>query len=75
MLAAIPLWHADAEYLEPLEAGGSGDEVFLGVRFVGHGAAAGIPLETELAHVYTIRYGRAASAHEYTGRNEGGLEP
>ncbi len=56
--------------VEPLEARGSGDKVFLWVRFVGHGAASGIPLEMELAHVYTLRDGKAASAHEYMDREE-----
>jgi ketosteroid isomerase-like protein len=56
--------------VEPLEARGSGDKVFLWVRFTGHGAASGIPLEMELAHVYTLRDGRAASAHEYMDRDE-----
>jgi ketosteroid isomerase-like protein len=56
--------------IEVLEAEGLGDEVFLWVRFVGHGAASGIPLEMELAHVYTIRDGRAARVVEYMDREE-----
>jgi uncharacterized protein len=56
--------------IEVLEAEGLGDEVFLWVRFVGHGAASGIPLELELAHVYTIRDGRAARVVEYMDREE-----
>ena len=46
--------------VEPLEAGGSGDKVFLWVRFSGHGEGSGVPVEMELAHVITIRDGRAA---------------
>lgn len=56
--------------IEVLEAEGSGDQVFLWVRFVGHGAASGIPLEMELAHVYTIRDGRAARVVEHMDREE-----
>jgi ketosteroid isomerase-like protein len=40
------------------------------VRFFGHGAASGIPLDMELAHLYTMRGGKAASAVEYTDRAE-----
>jgi uncharacterized protein len=57
--------------LEILEAEGKGDHVFLWVRFVGHGAASGIPLEMELAHVYTLRDGKAARVVEYGDRSEG----
>lgn len=57
--------------IEILEAEGSGDQVFLWVRFHGHGAASGIPLEMELAHVYTLRDGRAARLVEYVDRDEG----
>jgi ketosteroid isomerase-like protein len=56
--------------IEVLEAEGIGDQVFLWVRFVGHGAASGIPLEMELAHVYTIRDARAARVVEYMDRGE-----
>jgi ketosteroid isomerase-like protein len=56
--------------IEILEAEGIGDQVFLWVRFVGHGASSGIPLEMELAHVYTIRDGRAARVVEYMDREE-----
>jgi len=56
--------------VEPLEAQECGDKVFLWVRFAGHGAASGIPLEMELAHVYTMRDGKAARAAEYTDRPE-----
>jgi ketosteroid isomerase-like protein len=44
--------------IEILEARESGDQVFLWVRFIGHGASSGIPLEMELAHVYTLRDGK-----------------
>ncbi len=53
-----------------MEAKGNGDEVFLWVRFAGHGAASGIPLEMELAHVYALRDGKAARVVEYMDRKE-----
>lgn len=57
--------------VEPLEAKGNGDRVFLWVRFTGHGAASGIPLEMDLAHVYTLREGKAVRCAEYFDRTEG----
>jgi ketosteroid isomerase-like protein len=56
--------------VEPLEARGQDDKVFLWVRFAGHGAASGAPLEMELAHVYTLRDGKAVRAVEYMDRDE-----
>jgi ketosteroid isomerase-like protein len=53
-----------------LDAEGNGDQVLLWVRFVGHGAASGIPIDMELAQLYTIREGRAAKVVEYMNRNE-----
>jgi ketosteroid isomerase-like protein len=47
-----------------------GDTVFLWIRFTGHGAASGIPLEMVLAHVVTLRDGKAASVVEYSDRDE-----
>ena len=56
--------------VEPVEARASGNKVFLWVRFTGHGAASGAPLEMELAHVITLRDGRVARTVEYFDRNE-----
>jgi len=53
-----------------LEAKASGDQVFLWVRFSGHGAESGIPMEMELAHLITIREGRATRTVEYMDRAE-----
>lgn len=55
----------------PLEAKGRGDRVFLWVRFVGHGAGSGLPIEMELAHVLTLAEGRVSRVEEYTDRAEG----
>jgi ketosteroid isomerase-like protein len=57
--------------VEPLEAREKGDMVFLWVRFSGHGAESGMPMEMELAHVITMRDGRAERMVEYTDRAEG----
>jgi ketosteroid isomerase-like protein len=54
----------------PLEAKGAGDRVFLWVRFVGHGAGSGLPIEMELAHVLTFADGRVRRLEEYTDRAE-----
>jgi ketosteroid isomerase-like protein len=56
--------------VEPLEARASGNQVFLWVRFTGHGAASGAPLEMELAHVITMRDGRVARTVEYFDKAE-----
>jgi len=56
--------------IEILEAKDGGDQVFLWVRFIGHGAASDVPLEMELAHVYTVRDGRATRVVEFMDRRE-----
>ena len=56
--------------VEPLEARASGDAVFLWVRFSGHGAGSGAPVEMELAHVLTIRDGKVARTVEYFDKTE-----
>ena len=65
-------WHEAYPDLkvEVVDARANGDQVFLWVRFVGHGAASGIPLEMEPAHIYTMRDGKAAKVVEYMDRNE-----
>jgi ketosteroid isomerase-like protein len=56
--------------VEPLEVKDAGDSVFAWVRFSGHGASSGMPLEMELAHVQTVRDGRIALLVEYPDRAE-----
>ena len=56
--------------VEPLEAKGNGDKVFLWVRFSGHGGVSGAPVEMELAHVITMRDGKAARTVEYFDKAE-----
>ena len=56
--------------VEPLEAKGNGDKVFLWVRFSGHGEGSGAPVEMETAHVLTMPDGRVARIAEYFDRDE-----
>jgi ketosteroid isomerase-like protein len=53
--------------VEPLEVKDPGDAVFAWVRFSGHGASSGMPMEMELAHVQILRDGRIARLAEYPG--------
>jgi ketosteroid isomerase-like protein len=57
--------------VEPIESKENGDTVFLWVRFSGHGGESGVPMEMELAHVITMRDGRATRLVEYFDRAEG----
>ena len=65
-------WHEAYPDLrvDVLDAEANGDQVLLWVRFVGHGATSGIPIEMELGHLYTMRDGKAAKLVEYMDRNE-----
>lgn len=56
--------------VEPLEVKARGDTVFAWVRFVGHGASSGVPIDMQLAHVHTIREGRICRLVEYVDRAE-----
>jgi ketosteroid isomerase-like protein len=56
--------------VEPIESKENGDTVFLWVRFRGHGGESGVPMEMELAHVITMRDGRATRLVEYFDRAE-----
>ena len=52
------------------DAKAKGNHVFAWVRFVGRGAASGIEVEMELAHVCTIRDGKTARVVEYSERSD-----
>jgi uncharacterized protein len=54
--------------VEPLEVKDHEDDVFLWVRFLGHGALSGLPIEMELAHVCTLRDGKTVRVVEYGDR-------
>jgi ketosteroid isomerase-like protein len=56
--------------VEPLEVKSNGDMIFLWVRFIGHGAASGLPIDMELAHVCTVRDGKTIRLVEYNDRLE-----
>jgi ketosteroid isomerase-like protein len=57
--------------VEPLESRENGDLVFLWVRFSGRGGESGLPMEMELAHVITMRDGKAERLVECFDRAEG----
>src|SRR6478752_3888784 len=56
--------------VEPLETRSNRDKVFVWVRFIGHGAASGLPIDMELAHVCSVRDGKTVRLVEYTDRGE-----
>jgi ketosteroid isomerase-like protein len=56
--------------LEVSEARANGDQVFVWVRFVGHGAGSGLLVDMEVAHVITLRDGKYARVDEYYDRAE-----
>ena len=56
--------------VEVLQAWGNGDVVVAWVRFAGHGAGSGLPIDMELAHVWTVKDGRLAGCAEYFDRAE-----
>jgi ketosteroid isomerase-like protein/RimJ/RimL family protein N-acetyltransferase len=56
--------------VEVREARATRDQVFAWVRFVGRGAASGIPMHMELAHVCTMREGKTARLVECLDRAE-----
>ena len=56
--------------VEIQEVRANGDYVFLWVRQTGQGAASGVPIDMQMAHVYTMRDGKAARLVEYLDRDE-----
>jgi ketosteroid isomerase-like protein len=57
--------------VEPLEIQTNGDLAFVWVRFSGHGAGSGVPIDMELAHVLTVKGGKTRRLEEYQGRDDG----
>jgi ketosteroid isomerase-like protein len=57
--------------VEPLEIHTNGDQAFVWVRFSGHGAESGVPIDMELAHVVTVKGGKVLRVEEYSDRAEG----
>ena len=56
--------------VEPLEAKGRGDKVFLWVRFSGHGEGSGVPVEMELAPRADDAGWQGRARREYATRAE-----
>jgi ketosteroid isomerase-like protein len=57
--------------VEPLEIRVNGDVAFVWVRFSGHGAESGIPIDMELAQVNTVEGGKLVRLEEYQERADG----
>jgi ketosteroid isomerase-like protein len=57
--------------VDPLEIRTNGNRAFLWVRFSGHGAGSGLPIEMEMAHVVTLEGDRTIRLEEYSDRDEG----
>ena len=57
--------------VEPLEFQTNGERLFAWVRFSGHGAASGVPIEMELAQVWTVEGGKIRRCDEYGDRAQG----
>src|SRR3954464_15590013 len=57
--------------VEPLEIQTNGDRAFVWVRFSGHGAGSGVPIDMELAHVVTVKNGKTLRIEEYPERADG----
>ena len=57
--------------VEPLEIQTNGDRAFVWVRFSGHGAESGVPIDMELAHAVTVKDGKVLRVEEYSNRADG----
>ena len=57
--------------VDPLEIQTNGDLVFVWVRFSGHGAGSGVPIDMEIAHVLTVKGGKTRRLEEYSDRAAG----
>jgi ketosteroid isomerase-like protein len=56
--------------VEPLEIRSIGNRAFVWVRFSGHGAGSGVPIEMERAHIWTVEDGKIRRIEEYMDRDE-----
>ena len=57
--------------VEPLEIQTNGDQAFVWVRFSGHGAGSGVPIDMELAQVVTFEGRKVLRVEEYSERADG----
>jgi hypothetical protein len=56
--------------VEPVEVKDNGEHVFVWVHCSGRGGGSGVPIDMELAHVFTMREGKVMRLVEYTDRAE-----
>jgi hypothetical protein len=56
--------------VEPLEIRQSDNQVFVWARFLGHGAASGVPIDMERAQVWTIEDAKIRRVGEHLDRSE-----
>jgi ketosteroid isomerase-like protein len=56
--------------VDPVEIQTKGDLAFVWVRFSGHGAGSGVPIDMELAQVLTVKGGKTRRLDEYSERAE-----
>jgi ketosteroid isomerase-like protein len=54
--------------VDPLEIQTKGDLAFVWVRFSGHGAGSGVPIDMELAQVLTVKGDKIRRLEEYSER-------
>ena len=57
--------------VEPLEIQTNGNLAFVWVRFSGHGAESGVPIDMELAHIVTVDGDKVRRVEEYSDRADG----
>src|SRR6266542_3419818 len=57
--------------VEPLEIQVNGNRAFVWTRFSGHGAGSEVPVDMELAQVWTVEDGKIRRIEEYSTRSEG----
>ena len=60
----------DEWHFEPQRFLDAGDRVVVFARIVGKGGTSKVPVELEIAHVWTIHAGRATSLQAYRDRSE-----
>jgi ketosteroid isomerase-like protein len=72
VLASLRVSQVEFEDLDivPEEFLGVGDRVVVVFRFQGRGRRSGIRIEEQLAHLWTIRDGRAVRMEVHSGRDE-----
>jgi ketosteroid isomerase-like protein len=49
----------------------NGDRAFVWARWWGHGAGSGVPIEMEMAQVWTVEDGKVRRIAEFFDRDEG----